>query len=413
MRSPGNSIYAAATAFPMLAVASTMGQVPVYTVEPIANYSVTTTLTNAGPAGNVCGWQVIAGQVRGFVASVDQPLSLLPLPPGYISSTALDVNSDGVVVGAVAQNNFPYDLGEPAIWTPDGNGGYSITIPEQFETLPSPLGELSINGGMAVGINDDGTIVGWSRYQGFQGGPATQFQVSGPPTNLNALGFQATPTDLSETGLICGGGLRMDLNTGEITSLGVPAPAGGVSFTVVFAYSVNDGGQVVAAARRATSTNDRWLTYVYEDGTGWFPLNPNQIPSPFVGSVYDNNNLNDVSAAGGVLFREEDILVPGYNGLIDPALSTWTAAIGFINDDRAVYTTATNSATGQSAIVRLAPITTGCDEDLNADGVVDSDDLAVLLGAFGNSDAGDINEDGSTDSDDLGMLLSAFGSACG
>ncbi|MGP1347876.1 MAG: S8 family peptidase [Phycisphaerales bacterium] len=53
-----------------------------------------------------------------------------------------------------------------------------------------------------------------------------------------------------------------------------------------------------------------------------------------------------------------------------------------------------------------------CEGDLNGDDVVDSDDLGVLLGAFGGSGAGDLDGDGDTDSDDLGILLSAFGTNC-
>jgi glucose/arabinose dehydrogenase len=52
-----------------------------------------------------------------------------------------------------------------------------------------------------------------------------------------------------------------------------------------------------------------------------------------------------------------------------------------------------------------------CAGDLTGDGVVDADDLGVLLSAFGTAD-GDLNGDGSTDADDLGILLSAFGQPC-
>jgi subtilisin family serine protease len=53
-----------------------------------------------------------------------------------------------------------------------------------------------------------------------------------------------------------------------------------------------------------------------------------------------------------------------------------------------------------------------CPGDLNGDGVVNADDLGVLLAAFGATDAGDINGDGVTNADDLGVLLSAFGQSC-
>ncbi|MGP1346299.1 MAG: hypothetical protein ACTS3F_06490 [Phycisphaerales bacterium] len=53
-----------------------------------------------------------------------------------------------------------------------------------------------------------------------------------------------------------------------------------------------------------------------------------------------------------------------------------------------------------------------CTGDLNNDGLVNSDDLGLLLGAFGTGPAGDLNCDDLTDSDDLGILLSTFGTTC-
>lgn len=390
-----------------------LAQAPTYSVETIATYQITTNLTGSSNTGLVCGWQVVNGMVRGFIASQETGIVVLPLPEGYSSSTALDVNASGMVVGSVAQNGFPYDLGEPAIWTPDGAGSYTITIPEQFETLSSPLGQLSVNGGMVVAINNAGTIIGWSRYQGFQGGPATEFSMTDPPINLRELGFEATPEDLSETGVIAGDGLRMDLNTGVVTDLGLPNLPGGQNFTAVYAYAVNDNNQVVAAARRATSTADRWLTYIHDDTNGWRPLNPNQLPSPNVG-FYDNNNLDDVAASGGILFAEENILVSSFGSLLAPEFSNWSVGIGFIADDRRVYTTAYDASADTNAIVVLVPDQSEpCPGDADQNGFVNLDDLDIVLTNFGLSNAdGDVTGDGVTDLDDLDSVLNAFGSSC-
>lgn len=52
-------------------------------------------------------------------------------------------------------------------------------------------------------------------------------------------------------------------------------------------------------------------------------------------------------------------------------------------------------------------------EDVNADGIIDSADLGMLLGVYGSSEpAGDFNNDGRVDAADIGMLISAFGDTC-
>ena len=353
----------------MLGAPAASADAPTYQVEVVEAYATTTTVRGAGEAGYIVGDQITAGQVRAFVATLEDGLILLPLPAGYLSSTALDVNVRGVVVGAVSDSGFPFDTGEPAVWTPDPEGGYSVDIPQQFDTVISPIGPLAVNGGMAVAINNGGTIVGWSRYQGFQGGPTTRFSLAASPVNLAELGFTATVRDLNNSNVAVGGGLRFDLDTNARTALGLPdlIQPGNVGFTDVIAYSVNEAGETVVAANLASVPTENYLTYVHNDAEGYRPLNPAQFPSRFVG-FYDNNNRGDVSASGGVYFADEDALFPGYAALLDPADSAWTPALGFIDDQRHVYTTATNSSTGQNAIVVLTPIEPSpCDKDGNGD----------------------------------------------
>lgn len=64
-----------------------------------------------------------------------------------------------------------------------------------------------------------------------------------------------------------------------------------------------------------------------------------------------------------------------------------------------------------TASIPLDPVA-GIVGDLNGDGVVDADDLGILLNHFGCTGAacdGDINGDGVVNADDLGLLLGAFG----
>ena len=190
--------------------------------------------------------------------------------------------------------------------------------------------------------------------KGSRAGLRTQFFLNGPPTDLSALGFAATVEDLNDRDVIVGGQYRMDLGTGAVTQLGVPGPTGGLSFNFTRAYAVNDGLQTVAAASVATSTSSRWLTFIHDDAAGWRQLNPNVVPSPFVG-FYDNNDRGDVSASGGVLFLAENQLVGGYDGLLAPSSQHWDTSLGFIADDRRVFTVAQDTSTGTFALVLLVP----------------------------------------------------------
>ena len=384
-----------------------IGAVPLYRVDMVDTFTTTTTLRGASDAGHMVGWQVIGGAPQPFIATVADGLTTLPLPPGYVSGIANDVNDDGVVVGTVAADGYPDDSGHPAIWTPNGAGGYDAALLDNLATASGPFGTMTINGGQAVAINDAGQIVGWSRYQGFQGGPTTRFSTDAAPENLGAAGFQATVRDINDIGVIVGGGLRMDLATGAVTPLGLPSALqpGNVGFTDVIAFAINNANEAVVAANLASVPTENYLTYLHTDGAGYTRLNQSQLPSRYVG-FYDNNDLGDVSASGGVLFRSERTLLPGYESRLEPGSAQWTVAIGFIADDRSVYTTATNADTGQSALVRLTPITSGA--DLDGDGVVAGADLGVLIGSWGDGIA-DLDGDGVVGGSDLGVLLGKWG----
>ena len=54
-----------------------------------------------------------------------------------------------------------------------------------------------------------------------------------------------------------------------------------------------------------------------------------------------------------------------------------------------------------------------CPTDINADGVIDTADLGILIGQFGTpGPTADINYDGVVDTADLGILIAAFGTPC-
>lgn len=405
-----NRIQGLALALLSMGGASVHADVPMYSVDVVETFTQSTTIRSASDTGLIVGDQIVSGLSRGFVASQGNGITLLPLPGDATSSVAMDVNNNGIIVGSV-HGGFVFDGGEPAIWVPDGNGGYTVHIPEQFVTQPSPLGELAINGGMATGVNDSGVVVGWSRYQGFQGGPTTVFSIDQPPINLAELGFQATAEGINNNNVVVGGNYIFDLNTNAATHIGVPGPAGSVRFTHVLGYAINDNEQVVAAAHIATSTHNQWVTYIY-DGD-WSPLYPDQVGSRFVGFVYDNNNLGDVSAWGGVYFAPEDAWFGSYDVLIDTTDQNWDTSIGYIGNDRQVYTTAFDADADVYAIVVLVPGTGVCTADLTGDGTLDFFDVSAFLNAYNAGDSvADLTGDGVFDFFDVSEFLNAFNAGC-
>ncbi len=331
-------------------------EVPTYRVEVIATFSTTTVLRGASENGRIVGYQINAGQAQAFTATLDQGMALLPLPAGYNSADALDVNSAGVIVGTASDSGSAADFGQPAVWEPDGAGGYSIRLPRQFDTVNSALGPLPVTGGQVVAINESGTLVGWSRLQGFQGGPATLFSLDGAPSNLSEMGLNATPRDVNDANIVVGGQLKFDLDTAAVTDLGVPPDlAGNVGFTNAIVFAINNAGEAVVAANLASVPTENYLTYNHHEDTGYRRLDENELPSRFVG-FYDNNDLGDTVSPAGIYFSAEDALVTRIADLLAPDSAQWDVANGFIDNDRRIYTTAQDFATATSALVVLVPV---------------------------------------------------------
>jgi len=74
-------------------------------------------------------------------------------------------------------------------------------------------------------------------------------------------------------------------------------------------------------------------------------------------------------------------------------------------------------ASGVGGLTSASPgvfsFTTGLLADLNADNIVDTSDLGILIGEFGGpGPTSDLNGDGVVDTSDLGVLIGAFGATC-
>jgi hypothetical protein len=242
-------------------------------------------------------------------------------------------------------------------------------------------------------------------------------------------------------------------NAGVVTFDDLPEPT--------YTYSYARGAPLAAAQGfRFTSTNNNFVSPVYRDIWGYYeptvpwtgapgqPAVANGIvsrrraatswnysewhPSEYFIARADGGNWT----FGGAWFTavwagiSNQLRVVGYSGTevvfdVQSAITidgpTFVApTVAGLAIDRIVIT---NQYTSQFGVAlgghftmddlhyELIPGTGGCPADLNADRVVNADDLSLLLAAWGPcaACAQDLNHDASVDGSDLGILLGAWG----
>lgn len=306
-----------------------------------------TGLSGLNDLGEVIGYGALgAATERAWVVAAGRPLQLLPLPPGRVSSRCLDINEQGVIVGAVGAGGSadPTLGGVAAIWTPNGAGGYTV---QELGRLPGHIGSI------ARAINNVGDVLGDS--QGTQFRRAVRFTANGPQ-DLTSFGV-FDPQDVNDNRVVvcysthCS---RFDLNTMTLQDLGVPAG----SYTNTLGYAINDAGQVAGVAILATGTSCDRAAARYTDGVGWEVLT----------SCNQYNGAGDINARGDVAMFVVSAAYLKFDGLgefaIQPQIvtpiGTWQQGLlagALLNDSRQVAIRASNATTGQSGVLLLTPLT--------------------------------------------------------
>ena len=160
---------------------------------------------------------------------------------------------------------------------------------------------------------------------------------------------------------------------------------------------------------------------------------PDPAPAVINQTQHRVNNLDlTVTAPNGTIYRgnngmaTSNVTIPGGANdtkntlenvwVANPPAGVWTIQVSApeIVVDGFLPTSGVNDAVFSLAVstVSRTPL---CAGDVNADGVVNFSDLAVILSAFGSTGLqiyGDINADGSVSFADLAIVLSAFGGTC-
>ena len=332
----------------LLAATPVLAQTPHYQAEFIAG-STGASASDLNQAGQVVGMTSVAGNLRGWVAWSGQPLALLPLPAGRVSSWANQINDLGQIVGAVGSSYSPEFAGVAALWTPSGSGGYTV---QELGTLP---GYPTSN---ATTLNNVGDVLGWS-FNGMFRLPA-QFFPGGAPVSLQSTGI-FDPQSVNDSRVVVDRSADcklLDLNTMQVTALGIPTGFP-VNYTAVTASRINASNQVCGVAILATSGSCYRQSARYTSGLGWEIFGP---CSSWSGSL-------DINASGEqtMIWSFFDALVE-LNGagtfligdLIDAPVGQWVLpnhAGYLINDAHVLAGSASNSALGLNGVVLLTPVT--------------------------------------------------------
>jgi len=314
------------------AVGAVGAQTPAYHAEFLGNPKHVAAMNESGL---VVGTGALGIYPRAYFAGPGKPVTYLPIPFGFLSSGAIDINEAGVIVGVISPNTTTAFYPQPARWDPNGAGGYTVTL---LLALPGD------NRGTADAINNLGDIVGTSNYQG-----NLHTVLYAPSGTVNLPGLSSLPArSINDQRIYVGGNSRVNLNTLSILNLGVPAGANGAQ-----GWVINASGQI-AGDLSLSGPGCSAQAGLYTDGLGWQTVGPCGTSN----TSYDLNDQGDVlftvdavpyvRFAGGGTHRVEDMIVA--------TTGHWAVNSPFnmaMNNARQIAVWAANG--GQSGIILITP----------------------------------------------------------
>ncbi|MCC6358630.1 MAG: DUF3466 family protein [Phycisphaerales bacterium] len=348
---------------------------------------------------NAQGWvagytQNFGESYRAFIWTPMTGTSVIPLPEGYYSARAFDINDSGHVVGYVERTSGGSDA---FFW--DG---------ETTTVIPRPPWATHLE---AYGVNNQGQVVGMIHNNST--GPRHAFLwQSGALIDLTPDIDDAIARGVNDVGVVVGtSGASTSVHAFVITSQGLqllpqPDPLVGSE-----GLALNNNGVVVGLALPIAELQDpgfRKLGAVW-DTAGGALVDLVQSPPESRDAIF--HSVNDAGRAIGGYERRSGLFAwqAGVVQVIEPYVLPAPSprlGIGYgINNAGQIVSTATG---GSVVLTPIQPI-----GDLSGDCRVSIVDLVVLLRDFGapvgTFPAGDVDLDGDVDLGDLALLLSNFG----
>lgn len=271
---------------------------------------------------------------------------VLPPVAGLSGIYVRDINAQGWVVGFAG---FPGTTTHAVLWKPVGDS-YEAT---DLGTLPGTTVSE------AVGIDDQGRIVGWSTTLSFPpNGSPFMWTEAGGMVDLSALGYpDEMPLDVSPGGAVATPGTWYQL--GDPSSVAVlPPPPVGFFPPGTYPTAINDSGE---QARFLISTSAQNLAYLFRfhAGADWQQISfvGNGNLAPFgIGSI---NNAGDVTATilgSGHIAAGPDGMAQPLTPFISPAYPGTSVALGGRQNSSGQILAGITIGQSQR-LVRLTPVT--------------------------------------------------------
>lgn len=325
---------------PLCLMSTSAAQVPSYRVEFLGADTTASALNELGVA---VGSMKLPGDVTcAAISYPEQPFSPLPLPAGYLSSSAYDVNDSGLVVGVVSTSTVPNMSAHAAAWRPTPSG-YVVDV------LGEPVGDLH---SYATGVNNLGDIVGssgtvpWAYVV-----HAVHYASTGP---FVLPGFPSEVADVNDHRKVLARNMLYDLNSGTIQTISLPT--GNWQGFGAAALNELDGfcGYLQGYSSTCSSFPMRYLP-----SSGWLTVGGCAQTT----SATAINDLGDVLTYvyyGGARVRLEGMGDFPIGQLIDPSQGSWLVqyyGASDINNQRQMLCAVRDPVSLQIGAARLTTMT--------------------------------------------------------